>query len=130
MERNHQNEIKKLQQQLNQAKGIEASEENANPMFGALQMKKNPLSNQNPNGVSPRSPANQNKSQASYGYNGNYNKSQQQPQQQNQWNPPQTRIPNGSQSFGSYNPVPGPIAPQRQQRPYNGQQQHGYHAKR
>ena len=33
IERNHQNELKKMQQQLNQAKGIEHQEENTNQYY-------------------------------------------------------------------------------------------------
>lgn len=138
IETNHQNELKKLQQQLNQAKGIEQSEENTNPMWGQAQMKKNPLSNKPQNNMaSPRSSSNQN----GYSYNA-YNKNnansynqnggwQQQQQQQ------QTRPANGSIYSQQYTPLPGQVAPSRNNHNKNNtamqyqpqQRSNGWHAK-
>ena len=138
-----------MQQTIDELKGVEKSESNNNPFFGASQLKKNPLSKQQQNSnsnpmSSPRSTNNNNNNnnngnQSQYGYpmNNGYNNNN------NNNNNNNTRQPNGSQ-ISKFNQPPPPVAPQQKHwhnsnktaMSYDQQQRNGYgaqnsyHAKR
>ena len=143
IERNHQNEVKRLQQQINQMKGIEEEQMSENGLYGATQLKKNPLANGHygpQQSHTPHTPT----LTSTYSHNHNNQSknnaknlpplSQQQShsngysQQQSNGYPQQQRG-----SVAKYNAVPPPVAPQQQSHwknksamPYQQQPRNGY----